>query len=67
MTIERDTGKGPFSYDAGISVVVINDARGEQFCLVQAADCAGGDASAAKARAARICEALNRADETQGQ
>lgn len=38
------------------------DAEGEPFCLIAADSCAGGDLSAAKARAQRIAELLNKTE-----
>jgi hypothetical protein len=68
----RTTGKGPFSVfpnvhqlqDSGNSPVVVTivDGGGQPFAFVRQNDCAGGDPTAAKARATRIAEALNRCE-----
>lgn len=57
-------GPGPFIVAATTSSehMIVLDGGGEKFCWVDPADCAGGDRMAAKARAQRIVEALNKAD-----
>jgi hypothetical protein len=62
----RDVGKGPFSVEKAYVAnkwlaAQISDCGGRPFAYVMAVDCVGGDFTAAKARATRIAEALNRA------
>lgn len=47
---------------ASLKLVEIVDAAGNSFAYVDPADCAGEDEPAAKSRATRIAEALNRDD-----
>lgn len=64
----RNVGKGPFTTKATKDAtgpagsVVVLDASGETFCFVDSDYCVGGDLSAAKARATRIAEALNKGE-----
>lgn len=61
--MDRDLGKGPFSVKAeDEGNATVRDQIGEPFAWVIAAECHGGDKSAAKARATRIAESLNRND-----
>lgn len=69
--MDRDAGKGPFAGQPfhdndGPTVVgqgaVVRDATGAVFCYVSARDCHGHDIPAAKARAQRIAESLNRTE-----
>lgn len=69
--MNREQGKGPFvgervKDDHGPTVLgdhaVIRDSTGAPFCYVATRDCHGGDLSAAKARATRIAESLNKSE-----
>jgi hypothetical protein len=60
-----DVSKGPFAVDKaplGSTKVNILDATGRPFVHVHMKDCAGGDLAAAKARATRIAESLNKTE-----
>lgn len=48
----------PGHYDGA----AVFDKEGDPFCYVLEDDCIGGDAAAAKARATRIAESLNRTE-----
>lgn len=65
----RNVGKGPFSAAkephhrsalCGLECLAVLDAAGATFAWVVVSSAIGGDKSAAKARATRIAEALNR-------
>jgi hypothetical protein len=66
-----ERGKGPFAAGKGWQlssnggehdVVPVEDAAGNEFALVFARSCAGRDKTAAKARAQRIAESLNKTE-----
>lgn len=66
--MDRDIGKGPFVIathkdklvEEGTAEVV--DVTGATFCVVDREDCHGKDLAAAKARATRIGESLNKTE-----
>lgn len=66
MPDDRIRGLGPFTIGEPLGgadkVVTVLDIGGQAFCTVHAAHCVGGDLPAAKARANRIAEAMDRAD-----
>lgn len=71
MTDARDRGKGPFtvgkptevhSNGEDYPVVEVLDSSGSVFAMVWAQDCCSNDVPAAKARATRIAESLNRTE-----
>lgn len=56
----REMGRGPFSGAKGApDEALVLDAAGNTFARVNADECAGGDQTAALARARRIAEVLN--------
>lgn len=58
-------GRGPFATADATSVTsgsMVVDREGKPFCYVAAHDCHGGDKMAAKARAQRITESLNKTE-----
>jgi hypothetical protein len=64
-----ERSKGPFTigdgspiFGSGETAREIMDASGARFALVLSRDCAGGDLTAAKARATRIAESLNKTE-----
>lgn len=75
---DRNFGEGPFEAKAAkallgefavggediepVDCATVFDATGNAFCYIAPEDCAGRDMNAAKARATRIAEALNRDD-----
>lgn len=62
--MNRDTGAGPFAAQAyeNVDDVAVIDRGGARVCFVYAEDCAGGDKAAAKSRAQRIAESLNKTE-----
>lgn len=71
--MNREAGKGPFSVPKepldlpaqdrqGGPLLAVIDAAGETFCYVGLMDCHGRDLAAAKARARRIAESLNKSE-----
>jgi hypothetical protein len=71
--VNREAGKGPFSVPKevlplpaadrqGGPLLPVIDAAGETFCYVGLMDCHGRDLAAAKARARRIAESLNKTE-----
>jgi hypothetical protein len=71
--MNREHGKGPFSVPKEPldlpaqdrnrqPLIPVIDAAGGTFCYVGLGDCHGGDLPAAKARARRIAESLNKTE-----
>lgn len=62
--MNRERGKGPFAVvaDEATGRAAVMDATGAGFCSVDRLDCHGHDLSAAKARARRIAESLNKTE-----
>lgn len=58
-----DKSAGPFTVNAeDEGNATVRDQTGEPFAWIIAAECRGGDKAAAKARATRIAESLNRTE-----
>jgi hypothetical protein len=58
----RDQGDGPFTVKREHLTALVMDASDEVFCVVNVRDCVGRDGDAAKARATRIAESLNKTE-----